>query len=106
MECQSTLNKKRDYKKWYWSYNRAYAVNYKYKLTIEEYEKIISRGCEICGSTDRLVLDHNHEMGTIRGCLCHKCNTAIGLFDDNTEKLSRAINYLRKHSGPKPENIE
>tara|TARA_R100001082_G_scaffold77948_1_gene45657 strand:+ start:297 stop:692 length:396 start_codon:yes stop_codon:yes gene_type:complete len=41
-------------------------------------------------------LDHCHETKTFRGWLCHKCNRALGNFDDNAELLIRAINYLRK----------
>ena len=40
------------------------------------------------------VLDHCHETETFRGWLCHKCNRALGGFDDCVEILSRAIAYL------------
>ena len=40
------------------------------------------------------VLDHCHETETCRGWLCHKCNRALGGFDDCIEILSRAITYL------------
>lgn len=60
--------------------------------------------CMICKSvgTKRHVIDHNHKCcpGTyscgkcIRGLLCNKCNTALGLFDDSIENLKAAIEYL------------
>ena len=40
------------------------------------------------------VLDHDHEQETFRGWLCHKCNRALGGFDDDTDKLTAAIEYL------------
>jgi hypothetical protein len=40
------------------------------------------------------VLDHCHETETFRGWLCHKCNRALGGFDDCIEILGRAITYL------------
>ena len=40
------------------------------------------------------VLDHCHETESFRGWLCHKCNRALGGFDDDVEMLSRAIKYL------------
>jgi hypothetical protein len=53
--------------------------------------------CAICGSVDgykRLCLDHCHETLTVRGLLCQRCNTALGLFNDDERILARAIVYL------------
>ena len=41
------------------------------------------------------VLDHCHETESFRGWLCHKCNRALGGFDDDTDMLHRAIRYLK-----------
>lgn len=41
------------------------------------------------------VLDHCHESGSFRGWLCHKCNRALGGFNDCTYTLNNAIQYLR-----------
>lgn len=52
--------------------------------------------CIICQRTDRkLVLDHNHETNEFRGWLCDGCNSALGKFDDDIQKLQRAIAYLK-----------
>ena len=40
------------------------------------------------------VLDHCHETESFRGWLCHKCNRALGGFDDDIEMLLRAKKYL------------
>jgi hypothetical protein len=40
-------------------------------------------------------LDHNKKTGQIRGILCHKCNTMIGLAGENPVVLRKAIEYLR-----------
>lgn len=51
--------------------------------------------CLLCGEApDRWHIDHDHETGQVRGLLCHKCNVALGWFDDSPEKLRRAANYL------------
>ena len=54
--------------------------------------------CDICGKEESngfdLAVDHNHKTGKIRGLLCRKCNTGIGLFQDSTELLAKAIEYL------------
>lgn len=41
-----------------------------------------------------LAIDHDHKTGKIRGLLCTRCNTAIGLLNDNIDFLRRAIMYL------------
>lgn len=55
--------------------------------------------CPICEKTTivgitKIVLDHNHETGGVRGWLCESCNTGIGRFDDNTEIVKRAVDWL------------
>jgi len=54
--------------------------------------------CWICGSADRLVIDHCHETGVIRGVLCSSHNLALGLFRDDALHLERAIHYLSKRA--------
>jgi len=54
--------------------------------------------CDIChcGSW-RIVLDHCHETGAIRGWLCDRCNAWLGRLKHNP-KLSRKMDaYLKKH---------
>lgn len=52
--------------------------------------------CEVCGSTHRLCVDHNHVTGKIRGVLCSHCNSALGLINDNLDTLQGLINYLKE----------
>ena len=57
--------------------------------------------CEICGKRDtkkKLCYDHNHETGKFRGWLCMRCNTTLGLVEENTEILSALIRYINKHN--------
>lgn len=39
-------------------------------------------------------VDHDHSTGKLRGLLCHRCNTALGLLDDDPETLRRLADYL------------
>jgi len=74
----------------------------KYGLTEEEYNEffIIQKGCcSICGRHQNelnrpLGVDHNHATGKIRGLLCYKCNTGLGMFNDDINVLKKAIDYL------------
>lgn len=43
----------------------------------------------------KLVVDHCHSSGKVRGLLCHNCNRALGLFQDSMSSLTRAIEYLK-----------
>jgi hypothetical protein len=40
------------------------------------------------------VVDHCHATGKVRGLLCHNCNRALGLMQDNIENIKRAADYL------------
>ncbi|WMM35554.1 hypothetical protein [Vibrio phage PJN101] len=75
-------------------------VKHKFGISLEEYNDYMKDGkCLICNTTEgRMVLDHCHTTGKIRGCLCSNCNTAIGLMHDNVDKLEAAIKYLKEHS--------
>lgn len=46
-------------------------------------------------SSGLLVVDHDHNTGVVRGLLCHNCNRALGLLQDNPETLEVAIAYLK-----------
>lgn len=55
--------------------------------------------CAIChrdesDSRRSLHVDHCHETGHIRGLLCGRCNTAIGLFEHSPRGLRRAADYI------------
>lgn len=52
--------------------------------------------CEICGDTERLVVDHCHDTKKIRGVICNRCNIGLGMFQDNVDKIRNAIIYLEK----------
>ncbi len=74
---------------------------------LEQYEALLQQqggGCAICGRKDsgrkdnRLSVDHNHETGAVRGILCVKCNSILGMTDDNPNRLEAAARYLRAHS--------
>ena len=80
----------------------------RHKLTIEQYHGMIKdqqNKCAICneyetrvinGKFCRLCVDHDHKTGKIRGLLCHDCNTSLGKFEDNIQRLQSAIDYLKK----------
>lgn len=56
--------------------------------------KATTTECVICGSTDPLVVDHDHKTGKIRGMLCGHCNRGLGHFRDDPTLLEFAAQYL------------
>jgi hypothetical protein len=66
-----------------------------YRLTDEEYDRLMASPCAICGATSDLVIDHCHASGTTRGRLCHGCNKGLGFFRDDPALLRKAARYLR-----------
>lgn len=73
-----------------------------YGLTIEDYEQMLTSQnncCAICKlELKKPCVDHCHITGNIRQVLCGKCNTGLGMFQDDIELLEAAITYLRKHA--------
>lgn len=58
--------------------------------------------CKICQrppypAGSRLVPDHNHATGEVRGLLCSPCNSALGLMGEKAERLLAAARYLAEN---------
>jgi len=80
----------------------------RFGITVDEYHALLIKQnhvCAICGnpcSTRRwLSVDHDHETGKVRGLLCAKCNTGLGLLGDNLGALCMALDYLLQASESK-----
>ena len=88
----------------------------KYGITVEEYEKLFKdqeNKCKICGihmnnakgKGKCLTIDHDHKTGKVRGLLCGKCNSGLGLFNEDIEIIQNALNYLKSFTQTKGENL-
>lgn len=79
-------------------FHRARRLKYEYGITEEDYAKLLddqSGKCAICNSSTKLVIDHCHSSGQVRGLLCTTCNTGLGMFKDTPDFLINAIKYLK-----------
>ena len=76
-----------------------------YGMTERAYGDMLQRQdglCAICknlpshapGTAPRLVVDHDHTTGLVRGLLCQRCNQGLGMFGDDVANLASAILYL------------
>lgn len=73
----------------------------KFGITLKEYDvKLASQNgvCQICHDTNygeiSLAVDHNHQSGMVRGLLCNRCNTVIGLLRESPALLRSIELYL------------
>jgi hypothetical protein len=75
-----------------------------FNITYFDYTDMLRKqnnSCDICGvkhtEEKKLVVDHCHKTGKVRALLCSKCNTGIGMFNENKEYLLNAIKYIKKN---------
>lgn len=71
---------------------------WRYGLTLDQYHAMYEKqdfGCGICGNADkRLVIDHHHVSGRVRGLLCKPCNTALGQLYERPELFEKAARWV------------
>lgn len=71
-----------------------------YGITLDEYNTMLSGQAGLCAickrppAKERLVVDHCHASGRVRGLLCRNCNSGIGKLGDSIETLRAAVAYL------------
>ena len=87
-----------------WGYN----LERNYGLTEDMYYKLLEAQhytCAICKlhvdkehHYGKLVVDHCHTTGEVRGLLCNKCNLMLGNSRDDVSILEEGIKYLKARS--------
>lgn len=76
-----------------------------YGLSVERVRELLAAGCGVCGSSERLHVDHDHgccPAGSsprscgrcVRGVLCHGCNTAAGLLAESPARATALARFL------------
>ena len=78
----------------------------RYGLSGADYAALLARqggGCAACRRKPRgkrrLEVDHCHSTGRVRGLLCNKCNTMLGMSGDDPDRLRAGIAYLTAAEG-------
>lgn len=81
-----------------------------YGITLEEYTELLTTQngvCAIChnpevgivnGKPRALAVDHDHDSDKVRGLLCGRCNSALGLLEEDINRLQSMIAYIEKHN--------
>jgi hypothetical protein len=73
-------------------------------MTVEEYDDLLSSGCFVCGSKEKLCMDHDHDCcpsqiscgKCIRGVLCWNHNLGEAKFK-NVKEIERLLEYRRQY---------
>ena len=77
----------------------------RYGMNSDDFYRLLNEQnglCAICETDDpgawfgRMVVDHSHVTGKVRGLLCAKCNRGIGQFNDKIDLLRKALAYLER----------
>jgi len=78
-----------------------------YGLTLEEHDEMLKKQGGTCANEacnygldedHKLFVDHCHETDTVRGLLCHWCNSAEGFLKSDPEVAKGLTKYMRKHT--------
>jgi len=80
-----------------WRYARH--LVHKYGINFDEYMrqfKLQGGRCDLCRrkSLKKLVVDHDHKTGRVRGLLCHPCNVALGLLRESPARIRALAAYI------------
>ena len=73
-----------------------------YGLTEDAYQAMVAvQGgkCLLCDKIKKLVVDHCHSSGVVRGLLCQRCNIQVGWFEKTTpSERERLARYLTRRA--------
>lgn len=76
---------------------------HKYGITLKKYKKMEKEQghrCALCNREEYQVLglciDHDHVTKVVRGLLCSRCNTGLGMLGDSLESLRSVVAYLER----------
>lgn len=101
--CKTTLEKQKADPSKSVIASRKYKLKRDYGLTPEKYEQMLQaqgHRCAMCGTDKpggrgRFAVDHCHFTRKVRGLLCNLCNLGLGAFQDDTDLMQKAIEYVK-----------
>lgn len=75
-----------------------------YNISLEDYNFLLkeqNNKCFVCKSQEvdkkSLAVDHCHKTGKIRSLLCRRCNTILGLVEENSNLLDLLKQYIESN---------
>jgi len=80
-------NKRRGYER---------SIKRRYGLEPAAYASLLAAsdgGCASCGEKGALHVDHDHKSGRVRALLCPPCNKALGLLQEDPNRIAKLAKY-------------
>jgi hypothetical protein len=74
-------------------------LKHRYGITLDDVERMREQQesrCAICNEEKKLVVDHDHNTGTVRALLCTVCNFAVGCAERVGPEA--IVTYLKEHA--------
>jgi hypothetical protein len=82
-------------------WNKKAQLKRNYGMTVEEFNAMLllqDSKCAVCDKTMKQpCVDHDHDTGKVRALLCHQCNTALGLLDEDPNRMIALASYISQH---------
>lgn len=84
----------------------------RYGLTLAAFDEMLRAqdgGCAVCGLTDPpnprpnatpWCVDHCHTTNRVRSILCNRCNTVVGMLNEQADLAARVEMYIRERCDP------
>lgn len=80
----------------------AQRITRRYNISAERWAEMRKNGCAVCGSFDRLCVDHDHGCcpsntscgACVRGALCGPCNAADGMLGSDPDRVLSLVAYI------------
>jgi hypothetical protein len=84
-------------------YQNDWQLKKNYGISLEQKNKMIldqDKKCACCGDflgidSKNMHIDHNHITKKVRSILCGKCNWALGMMDENVDKILKLAEYAK-----------
>jgi len=78
-----------------------------YGITVEQWDEMFeAQGgcCAVCGTSEpggrhgTFHVDHCHDSGDVRALLCNGCNVALGMMNEDPERIRALADYAAAHN--------
>jgi Recombination endonuclease VII len=87
--------------------NRGYRFKAKYGMSLKDFDRMYNEQAGCCAACEDPIprrgvgvnVDHCHETGRVRGLLCRSCNAALGMLEENVDRIEALKRYAERVCG-------
>lgn len=86
---------------------RSCSLKRKYGITLADFDRMYDEQAGCCAACEVPIprrgkgtqVDHCHETGRVRGLLCIPCNTNLGYYDEDVDRIRGLLRYAEEQCG-------